>query len=319
MATEKIINIFPIFEGQILTCIGFRVHELDGTDDEKIEFLKSRIEQDVKEMAVTLLPENFLIRLPDGTTSPGITLERYNTLLHNGTDGILYEGIFQALDFPENPLQISTPIVDGEIKFHKSMKFDMELKAPFTTKIHEEIPKHYLDEFITDQGFALVELIDKDFFGAIKLTFNEGYYVSCLKLLLSAVDSIAYLEFGDIPQRNIFRDWLTTYCDFSNLNIDDSELWEYRNSLLHMTNAYSRKVSKELVKRLKFYVSGEDKPTLTGDMQSKYFNVKSLIQAVSDGIDRWAESYNENRDKIEGFIDRYDLVISDSRYHKVVF
>ncbi|MBS1744561.1 MAG: hypothetical protein JST21_00175 [Bacteroidetes bacterium] len=54
--TEKIINIFPIFEGQIMTCIGFRVHEVDGTDEEKIDFLKSKIDSDVKEMAVTLLP-----------------------------------------------------------------------------------------------------------------------------------------------------------------------------------------------------------------------------------------------------------------------
>ena len=319
MATEKIINIFPIFEGQILTCTGFRVHEIDGTDDEKIAFLKSRIEQDVKEMAIALLPENFVIQTRDGETSSGITLERYNILLHNGTDGILYEGIFQAFDFPENPLQISTPIVDGKIKFDRSLNIDTEPKAPFITKIHEEIPQHYLDEFMTDQGFALVDLIDKDFFGAIKLTFNEGHYVSCLKLLLSAVDSIAYLEFGDISQRNIFRDWITTYCDFSKLNIDDSELWEYRNSLLHMTNAYSRKVAKDLVKRLKFYVSNEDKPTITGDVQSKYFNINSLIQAISDGIDKWAETFNQKKEKIEGFIERYDLVISDSRYNKVVF
>ena len=60
---EKIINIFPIFEGQILTCIGFRVHEVDGTDEEKIEFLKSKIDSDVKEMAVTLLPDNFTVKL----------------------------------------------------------------------------------------------------------------------------------------------------------------------------------------------------------------------------------------------------------------
>lgn len=316
--TEKIINIFPIFEGQILTCIGFRVHEVDGTDEEKIEFLKSKIDSDVKEMAVTLLPDNFTVKLPDGTTVPGLTLERYNGLLHNGTDGILYEGIFQAFDFPSNPLQVATPIVDGAIKFDKSLNFKPEAKAPFTTKIHEEIPKHYLDEFITEQGFALVDLIDKDFFGAIRLTYNAEQFVSCLKLLLSAVDSIAFLEFGDIPQKNIFKDWLTTFCDFSKLNITEDELWEYRNSLLHMTNANSRKVARELVKRLKFYVSGEDKPDMLGDVQSNYFNIKSLIQVISDGIDKWAASFDLDKDKFPAFLDRYDLIISDSRYNRVV-
>lgn len=316
--TEKIINIFPIFEGQILTSIGFRVHEIEGTDEEKIEFLKARIDTDVKEMAMTLLPDNFTVQLPDGTTVPGLTLERYNGLLHNGTDGILYEGIFRAFDFPDTPLQVATPIVDGAIKFDKSLNYKPEAKAPFTTKIHEEIPKHYLDEFITEEGFALVDLIDKDFFGAIRLTYNGGQFVSCLKLLLSAVDSIAFLEFGDIPHKNIFKDWLTTFCDFSRLNITEDELWEYRNSLLHMTNANSRKVARELVKRLKFYVSGEDKPDMLGDVQSNYFNIKSLIQVISDGIDKWAVSFDKDKDKFPAFLDRYDLIISDSRYNKVV-
>ena len=317
--TEKIINIFPIFEGQLLTCIGFRVHELEGTDEEKIEFLKSRIETDVNEMAMTLLPDNFTVRKPDGSIVPGITLERYNGLLHNGTDGILYEGIFQAFDFLANPLQVSTPIVDGAIKYDKSLKFETEPKAPFTTKIHEILPKHYLDEFITDKGFALVELIDTDFFGAIRVTYNQGQFVSCLKLLLSAIDSIAFLEYGDMAHKNIFSEWLITYCDFSRLNITEVELWEYRNSLLHMTNAYSRKVTQELVKRLKFYVSSEDKQDILGDVQSNYFNIKSLIEAISDGISKWADSFNNDKDKIPTFLERYDLVISDSRYNRIEF
>jgi len=316
---EKIINIFPIFEGQILTCIGFRVHEIDGTDEQKIEFLKSRMEEDVKEMAIALLSEKFTIKLPDGTTVPGLTLERYNTLLYNGTESILYEGIFQAFGFPENPLQISTPFVDGKLKFDKSLPVESEPKVPFTKKIHEEVPKHYLDEFMTDKGFALVDLIDKDFFGAIRLTYNQGHFVSCLKLLLSAVDSIAYLEFGDVRNKNIFQEWLIKYCDFSKLPINEEELWEYRNSLLHMTNSFSRKVLKELVRRLKFYVSHEDKLDMTGDIQSKYFNIKSLIETISNGISKWAETFNDDKTKVPAFFDRYDLIISDSRYSRVIF
>src|SRR5690606_13326983 len=108
------------------------------------------------------------------------------------------------------------------------------------------------------------------------------------------------------------------FCDFSQLNITEDELWEYRNSLLHMTNANSRKVAKELVKRLKFYVSGEDKPDILGDVQSNYFNIKSLMQVISDGIERWADSFNEDKDKITAFLERYDLIISDSRYNRIV-
>ena len=54
-----------MFEEYIMTSIGFRVHEHDGTDEEKIKFLKSRIDDDIKEMAIALLPENFTVKIPD--------------------------------------------------------------------------------------------------------------------------------------------------------------------------------------------------------------------------------------------------------------
>ena len=41
--------------------------------------------------------------------------------------------------------------------------------------------------------------------------------------------------------------------------------------------------------------------------------IYGLITAVGDGIGRWGESYNKDRDKFLKFIERYDLTISDSR------
>ena len=72
-----------------------------------------------------------------------------------------------------------------------------------------------------------------------------------------------------------------------------------------------------LVKQLKFYVSSEDKPDLLGDVQSKYFNIKSLIEVISDGISKWAATFNDDKDKIPPFFERYDMIISDSRYGRV--
>lgn len=314
---EKIFNIFPIFEGDLYIRIGFRVHEMEGTDEEKINFLLSRIEQDITEMALVDLPENFTIKLPNGTEIIGLTLDSYNTLLYNGTDGILYEPIFQLFDAPEYPLSVSTSIVDGQVKIDKSIYFETTPKAPFTEKLHEEMPNYYLSEFMTDEGFEMDKMIDHDFFNAIRLLFNHKHFVSCLKLLMSAIDSIAFLEYGDVANKNIFKNWLIEYCDFSTLNISEDELWEYRNSILHMTNSYSRKVNSKKVSPLQFYVSAEDKPDLISDVESKYFNLKRLISVISDGISKWAESFNENRGKFAGFCDRYDLIVSDSRYRKL--
>jgi len=314
---EKIFNIFPIFEGDLYIRIGFRVHEMEGTDEEKINFLLSRVEQDITEMIFIDLPENFTVKLPDGAVIKGLTHESYDTLLHNGTDGLLYEPIFHLFDAPENPLSVSTSIVDGQVKIDKTIHFETTPKAPFTKRLQEEVPNYYLSEFMTKEGFAMDEMINQDFSKAIRLLFNNKHFASCLKLLMSTIDSIAFLEFGDVPKKNIFKDWLIEYCNFSSLNISEDELWEYRNSLLHMTNAYSRKVINKQVSPLQFYVSAEDRPDLKSNVESKYFNLKRLISVISDGISQWAESFNKNRGKFAAFCDRYDLIVSDSRYRNL--
>lgn len=312
---EKILNLFPIFEDQILKCIGFRLHEMPGSDDEKLDFLRSRIDQDKNEMAITLLPEGFTVTLTDGRTEPGITLDKFNVMNYNGTEGVLYEGIYRAFDLPEHPLSVITPIVNGQIKFNQTMVSEPNNKAPFISKMHEVIGKDYLEEHLTEEGLDMGGLMNSDFFNAIHLTFETGYYVSCLKLLLSAIDSIAYLEYGDKPGVNIFEEWLKSYCDFGKLNITERELWEYRNSMLHMTNSYSRKVVADMVSPLKFYVSPKDRPELISNVSSKYFNVTSLLEVISKGVDKWTDSFNNHPEKSESFIKRYDLINSDSRYN----
>lgn len=49
---EVIFNLFPICNDKIITNIGFRVHEFEGKDEDKIQYLLSRVEQDVKEMII---------------------------------------------------------------------------------------------------------------------------------------------------------------------------------------------------------------------------------------------------------------------------
>ena len=112
MNTEAIFNIFPICNDDIISLIGFRSHEFTGTDDEKINFLLSRIELDVVEMAYIKVSDNFKVKLPNGESIAGLTKERFNNLLHNGTEQILYEPIFQIFNAPLSPLCVSTMYVD---------------------------------------------------------------------------------------------------------------------------------------------------------------------------------------------------------------
>lgn len=159
--------------------------------------------------------------------------------------------------------------------------------------------------------FRFAELIRDDYFKAIRTLFNEKLYVSCAKLLMSCVDTLAYVEYGD-AQGNFLK-WLDTYVDLKPYGISSGELWEFRNSVLHMTNLASRKVIAGKISPITFYIGGpEAMPPVTPDLP-KLFNLHELIKAISKGIGKWGETYNADPDKMLKFIERYDTTISDVR------
>ena len=45
---EKILNLFIYTNGKIIDQLGYIVHELEGTDEEKIAFLKNTVNSDYK-------------------------------------------------------------------------------------------------------------------------------------------------------------------------------------------------------------------------------------------------------------------------------
>jgi hypothetical protein len=128
---------------------------------------------------------------------------------------------------------------------------------------------------------------------------------------MSCVDTLAFVEYGNMSCN--FTGWLDAYVDLSPHNITAEELWEFRNSVLHMTNLASRKVISGKVSPIMPYVGGPDTmPAITPDLP-KPFNLYGLIAAIGTGIERWGETYNSDRDKLMKFIERYDTTISDSR------
>jgi len=172
--------------------------------------------------------------------------------------------------------------------------------------------KDYLSAYVTDEGIDLPRLFNDDFFVATKLLWNAKHYISAAKLLMSAVDTLAFLAFGDVPRN--FQKWLETFADLSGLNATADELWELRNSLLHMTNSDSRRVSAGTVRRLTFYVGYLQPGDPTEDGESKFFSLWDFLQIVAQGVARFIESLNSDRSKFPVFVERYDSILSDSRY-----
>ena len=104
------------------------------------------------------------------------------------------------------------------------------------------------------------------------------------------------------------------YCDLGLLGVTSDELWELRNSLIHMTNLDSRKVHAGKTHRLlpRFVHPDRDEPLFVDGM--KVFHVVRFVTAVLPrGIERWLESYNRERGKFAEFIERYDTVVSEAR------
>ena len=61
------------------------------------------------------------------------------------------------------------------------------------------------------------------------------------------------------------------------------------------------------------YIGSDTLAALVQSSTLKPFNFHTLIMSVAAGIEKWAATYNTNRDKFEKFVERYDSLISDTR------
>lgn len=170
----------------------------------------------------------------------------------------------------------------------------------------------YFGKYFNEDGFDFSALINDDFIHPVRILFNAKHYASASKLLMVAIDSISFIEYGDIKE-NTFIKWLNTYSDIEKLDITAQELWEHRNSLLHMSNLCSRKVASGNVRALVLYI-GEMHPDVKLDAESTgYYNLYSLIQIIGQACGSWLLTYGSEREKIDSFVERYDLIVSDAR------
>lgn len=170
----------------------------------------------------------------------------------------------------------------------------------------------YFGEYFNKDGFDFTRLLNDDFFNPIRILFNAKHYVSASKLLLVAIDSISYIEYGDIKE-NTFIKWLNTYSNIQSLAITAKELWEHRNALLHMSSLNSRKVASGKERLLVSYVGELHTDVELDTEKTGYYNLYDLIQIFAQACGKWCLTYDNDREKINLFVERYDLIASDAR------
>ena len=71
----------------------------------------------------------------------------------------------------------------------------------------------YRVDYTSGNTFRFTDLIHDDYFKAIRTLFNAKLYVSCSKLLMSCVDTLAFVEYGDDPGN--FTKWVDIYVDLT--------------------------------------------------------------------------------------------------------
>lgn len=298
MTTERIFNIFIYFESNVAIEYGVRHHRMSGQDIEKTTFLLSRVAEDYVIARRFKLPRTF-------------TPQEWLAALRHGNILGYFEEALTLYRASVAPIYCLTTIVDGIPKVDQQIGPE-PFRGDIVSKVENlgSVPD-YLVHYTDGQKFRFTELIHDDYFKAIRTLFNAKLYVSCAKLLMSCVDTLAFVEYGD--KKKNFQMWIDTYVDLSTHGITSEELWEFRNSISHMTNLASRNIIAGKISPIMLYVGGPDTmPPISPDVP-KPFSLYGLIKTVGTGIGKWAESYNSDRGKLLKFIERYDTTISDSR------
>jgi hypothetical protein len=302
--TERIFNIFLYFDDGVATEYGVRHHQVAGEDQAKMAFLLAHVDEDSQVARRFRLPRRF-------------TPEEWLAAPRLGQQLGYFEEAFQNFRAPAAPVYCLTCILGGVPVVERRIEAQPYRGDIVTAEEGAGAVPDYLVHYTTGNIFRFAELMNDDYFEAIKVLFNAGHYVSCAKLLMSCVDTPAFVEFGDA--RGNFAAWLDAYVDLKPHGISSEELWEFRNSVLHMTNLKSRKVISGHVSPIMLYVGGpRSMPPISPNLP-KPFNLRELINSIAEGIGRWAEALNTDREKILKFIERYDLTISDNRVARVPY
>lgn len=286
------------YEDMVCHEIACKSYRMSGNDAKKSKFLQDNLNDHINatryklSKPTSLQEENSYNRLNKRSKS---TLE-----------------IFKKYGISESSLVLITPIehnnpridVTSEYGKHSIQHIKESLGIPKGTQID------WLENYMKEDTFDIGQLIHDDFFKAINLTFQNKMYVSSMKLLLSCIDSIGYIEYG---KNQSFILWLNEYADLEKIGITSNELWELRNSLLHMSNINSYKVEQQKIKRISFFIGKNKESFFSEPDQTYFFNFTDFINIYADALGKWVNSYNIEPDKFLIFIERYDLTISDYR------
>lgn len=104
---EKLANIWLVINDDYVVEFRAACYEMEGGDDNKIAFLKSRAKEDYASA--------FHFEAPKNNKNEFMRYRKFSSLEKHGMQYQLFEEIFEKFELPDRPLICVTPVVDGKI------------------------------------------------------------------------------------------------------------------------------------------------------------------------------------------------------------
>ena len=158
---ENAFNLFLYTDGTYVTELGVVVHEIDGSDEEKMELLRNSVNEDYLKADIATIRSCMI-----GTSDGKLKYSSYMALARVGRSFEVFEELFARYNAPQNPLCCITPIIGGEPKIDITQGHE-----PFYVSSFEDHPKlgkgkmeDFLESYTTQEA-----LICQDFLMMITL------------------------------------------------------------------------------------------------------------------------------------------------------
>ena len=266
--------------------IGYRRYHREGPPEDLVQFLRERVDVDFTNATQHMLPEAV-----DWAEIPSVV-----------RSGDIWELLDRCgINVGHDEIYCVTYIVNGQPRFDE-----------FSDEFAPDAIPDYLRIYFTDEGFDFTKLINDDYFDSIKLLWNSRKYISALKLILSMIDTIGFIEYG--PKADCFVRWLDQYCELRKVGVTSAEVWELRNALLHMSNLASRRNRTGQVQRLlPMFTHPSVEIPIDVDVYKGFHVNLFLLDVFPRAIGTWLQTYKSDRSKFRSFVARYDTIVSEAR------
>ncbi|MCX6168576.1 MAG: hypothetical protein NTX65_04500 [Ignavibacteriales bacterium] len=104
---ETILNIYLIIDKNIVTAYKCKAYQQDGSDEEKIKFLKEQAKEDFS--------NSYHFDAPQNKRGEFMSYKKFSKIESQGLQYKLFEEIFEKFHVPEKPMVCVTPVVDGDV------------------------------------------------------------------------------------------------------------------------------------------------------------------------------------------------------------